>query len=200
MMINLKVPECSMLGWRTVTASKIEAKLIDLVSSSSLSRLRTISRRGDIILNGPIRPQPVYAHWMALILVSGESLRITFKSHFDTRTAKFFAARTYEQAPDKISDDRALDFFREFCNMTAGHLKLIFAENEVRVGVSLPALARGFDEIYYVRPANSATAGWALKCGDERVLCSTHVERFREFQLENVDLANGLTSGKVDFL
>lgn len=172
-------------------------ELAGIIRSASLSRIRNLASRDDVELFQPPAGRLVYAHWMSLILVSGKDVRITFKAHFDSRSATGFAARVY--GSEKVTQARAVDFFREFSNLTAGRVKAILAENNIQVALSLPALARGFDEVYYRAPEDSMSDAWGLRSGHHSVICSAHIEVFSPISLVH---SKGLEAeqGEVSYL
>ena len=173
--------------------------LFGLIRDSALSRLRLLAQRDDITLTEIATEPLVYSHWMSLILISGKSVRITFKAHFMTDSARFFAMKAYGIKSEEISKARVIDFFREYCNLTAGKLKIVLSNNKVSAGVSLPALARGFDEIFFPRPPGSAVKSWQLNCEDQHIACSAHIEMFEPIQLSELNI-NDDSEGDVDFL
>lgn len=178
-----------------------KANLINHIREASLSRLKIHSTRENIRLAELPHEPLVFAHWMSFILAAGPSLRITFKVHYMTEAAKFFAANTYRTSKEKISQSQALDFFREFCNLTMGQMKIVLAGSKIKVGVSLPIMARGFDEIFYPRPKNSILNYWSLSCEEEKVFCSTQIEVHEDFVLQKDWKKNSDADlGQVEFL
>ena len=67
--------------------------------------------------------------------------------------------------------------------LTAGEPFL--EENNVKIGTSLPLLARGFDDIFF--PVSSAISSiedrWRMQSGDVGVLCSTTFEIYRKVKI-----------------
>ena len=182
------------------TAESTTSQMERIVREASLSRLKILSRESAISVVERDTPSLVYAHWMALILVSGRSVRITFKAHYMTDVAQFFASKTFNQPEDQVSQARAQDFFREYCNLVGGHLKSVLAYNDVKVGVSLPALARGFDEVFYPRSPDSVVKNWSLTSRNRVIDCTTHIELFEKVSLSHHGQYKSSDSGRVDFL
>ncbi len=175
-------------------------QLIRLVKGISLSRLKILSNRSEILSADIVKESLVYGHWMALILASGRDLRLTLKIHYMTKVAKFFAAKAYSTAATELSQLRAMDFCRELCNLSGGNLKVLLAQNNVKVGVSLPVVTRGFDDLYYSRSEDTIFSHWRLSCEGYSIDCTANVEVLAPFQL--IQLADGgeSDSGDVDFL
>jgi hypothetical protein len=174
--------------------------LLDIIQQSSLSRLKSLSKRDDVDLLAMDENPLVCAHWMSLILLSGPQLRVTFKTHFMLEAAQTFACKAYQMESREVSQLRGKDFFREFCNLTAGHAKLVLAANDVRVGVSLPALARGFDDIFYPRDKLSAVRHWKLVCNEASVICSVHFDIFGSVAIRKMNIDQDQAVGDVELL
>jgi hypothetical protein len=180
--------------------TKAIVDLLGIVEKSSLSRLKNFSKRDTIEILPVNDPPLVCAHWMALILLSGPRLRTTFKTHFMTEAAQFFASKTYQLNAHEVSRTRGQNFFREFCNLTAGHVKLILAANEIKMGVSLPALARGFDDIFYPQDTASVVRYWSLACEGRSVICSVHFDFYDSVEIIRAEGDHVDSVGDVDFL
>jgi CheY-specific phosphatase CheX len=174
--------------------------LTQLIRDSSLSRMQQLSKRKNIQI-GEISKDPlVFAHWMSFILLSGKDLRILFKAHYMSHSAKFFAEKAFASEKETVTKLRVLDFFKEFCNLTAGNIKIALASNKVKVGISLPILARGFDEIFYPRPADSIMKCWSLECEDEIIFCSVHIAILQPISVKYEATGTSINEGEVEFL
>jgi CheY-specific phosphatase CheX len=90
----------------------------------------------------------VLGHWSALILISGTAVRVTFRVYFSTETAKKLASGAYKMSESLVNSDQAYDFMKEYCNLCAGRVKLLLLTNNLQVGISLPLVTRGFDQVF----------------------------------------------------
>lgn len=193
----------------------IKDKIISITRHSIEGRARLHSHNTGFNLcepNRDFKPGQVLGHWMSLILVSGESLRMTIKLHYDLHDVKTIAYRTYGKASeDQLSDKQALDFMKELCNLSAGQLVKIFEENNLPMGMSLPLCARGFYEIFSdytptVKPFVKFSDLWSLKCDDCVFMMSCVVEILDTFALRNIlkyeipTEAESNDDGEMDFL
>ena len=177
------------------------AALFEIIRAASESRIKLLSKRNAVGISPNIdRPPLVFGHWMSLILVSGRSLRITFKAHFMTEAAKFFAARPFQLKQDEVSQSRAIDFYREYVNLTAGNIKQVLAENKIQVGVSLPALARGFDDVFFPRRPGMQTRSWRFSCDAAEFFCSSHVELFEPIVIKKNPGNEVQDKGNVEYI
>jgi hypothetical protein len=127
---------------------------------------------------------------MAVILVSGSALRVTFKAHYMTRDAKKFAAEAFAKASDQVTDAQAADFMKEFCNLTAGGIKLVLEVSKIPVGISLPLTTRGFDEIFdsQVDEPTAFMTRWCLVSAEAKIWCSATIEIYDSARLQAADL------------
>lgn len=173
--------------------------LIEHQKRSSLKLIRTFSRRVDIQLSSVEKDHLVYGHWMAFILVSSPQVRVTFKAHFMLETAKSLAARIYGITSRPLTLREGTDFFREYCNLVAGDVKIALVHNKVDAAASLPILSRGFDEIFFPHPPNSIRAAWKFISPDFKFYCSTQVEKLEEFRFEGDNSWYESKKGEIEF-
>lgn len=193
----------------------IKDKIISITRHSIEDRVRLHSHNTAFNLCKPERdfkPGQVLGHWMSLILVSGESLRMTIKLHYNLYDVKMVAFRAYgKEAADQLSDKQAIDFMKELCNLSAGQLVKIFEENNLPLGMSLPLCARGFNEIFSdytpaVKPFVKFGDLWGIKCEDSVFMLTSVVEILDTFALRNIlkyeiPLATAESDdGEMDFL
>ncbi|SMF36455.1 chemotaxis protein CheX [Pseudobacteriovorax antillogorgiicola] len=139
----------------------------------------------------------VYGHWMAFILISGSSVRVTLKLHFSNRTAKIMLGNKVKNETDKDKLERiSMDFMKEQCNLMAGALKTTFNNSKIITGLSIPLVTRGFDEAVFSDKLDHGKINdvWRLTWGQEEgdVICSSVTEvlqwsDFNGFSYEEVD-------------
>lgn len=137
----------------------------------------------------------VFANCMSMIIISGKSLRTVLKAHFNHKDSKPLARRLF--GVDKIDDRRSYDVMKEYCNLAAGFLKKICIEQNVPVGISLPVVTMGFNEVFTdldgVEQRIIFEDCWKLEYPEGAIICSCHVDVFEAEALENmidVTLAN----------
>lgn len=179
--------------------------LKSLLRSISLDSLRVFSQTNDLSLESLPDLPKVYGHWMAMALVAGPQIRVTFKVHFMSESGAHLSHKAAGRAANQMTVEATSDFMKEYCNMTLGALKKILAENGLRSAISLPFLTRGFDEVFF--PISSgvlmARDYWKIHFDKYFIACSGLFEVFES----NVDLS-GLPSevkgqtdvGDVEFL
>ena len=165
----------------------------------SLSRLRSHSVDMSVRLAEQNSDAIVRAHWMALILAAGKDVRVTFKTHFMSEDARVFSRNSFEASPVRI--EQMLDFFKEFCNLTIGGLKFFFESNQVQVGVGLPLVTRGFDELFFPPVVGGSTFcdKWRLETDKAKVDCAVSFEFFNPLKLTNSGSENDMDGEGIEF-
>ena len=94
-------------------------------------------------------PGQVLGNWMSLILITGSALKITLKLHFSHKDIKSLIYPIYQKSSAaEISDQQAMDFVKELCNLTAGFIEQTFESHDISLGISLPLGTRGFYELF----------------------------------------------------
>lgn len=179
----------------------VDKILISKIREVSVSRLAKISHLKTIHTFEVLETWPVLAHRMAVILVSGRKFRMTFKAQFSSDSARFFAHQAYNVDESEVTIAQAEDFVREFCNTVAGHIKSGLVKNSVQVGLSLPTIARGFDNFYFREPSGESVFKdrWKLASHQAEIYCTVQIEILSPITLDE-KLMDIEDSGEVDFL
>ena len=192
----------------------LKDKLKELVRHASMSRLKIHTDSIDVDtkeLDFSFMPGKILASNMVFILVSGDAVRLTFKVHFNTRTAKNLALRIFGgESADQISEKQAIDYFKEYGNLVAGHVITLLGESNIELGISLPLCTRGFYEVFsdyteYQYPVVSYSDFWELHVNGHAVFCSAQYEILNKKPLENLvdyEIAEraGDDDGEMEFL
>ena len=181
------------------------AKLKELVRQVSITRFKQSSQNDEYnLLEVPKSSEKtVFDHWMSLILISGKSLRITFKTHFNIKTCRKIASPIYGKKPDDIAVRQAQDFVKEYGNLAAGFLKKIFEEQDVDVGISLPLVIRGFDEVFFDKTQDDAKLEdcWRLDNGSTSLVCTSLLEVYQPEVIQELDFTiEEEEEEEIDFL
>lgn len=177
------------------TVDLIKNKITAIIRHSAEDSVRLQSHNTEFKLAEPdrnLKLGQVLGNRMSLILVSGETLRVTFKLHYNIGEIKDIAHRAYgKNTPAELSDQQAMDFMKELCNLSAGQIVKIFEQNDLLLGMSLPLGARGFYDIF----SDYATATqpyvkfgdlWSLKFGECNIMMSSVVEMLDTQALSNI--------------
>lgn len=173
----------------------------NLIRNTSAHALKAMSQKKEIQVEDVLIKNKILGHWMTLISVSGEQLHITFKVQFSIDMARNFATQVLGNHKNDISNSHSKDFIREFCNLVAGNIKNKLSENNIVVGISLPLLSRGFDDLFFAATerAEASHDRWALTHYDCSVFCSTDIQIAADLHLpENIDQITS-SSGEVEF-
>lgn len=181
--------------------SVLKTRLCELLRYASLSRLIIHAATSEIRVKASepgFIPGKILGTHMVLILVSGEALRLTFKLHFEMKTAKALASRIFGSNPDSpLADGQAIDYIKEYGNLIAGSVVTLMAPYGIELGISLPLSTRGFYEVFadYTEknhPIVSYGDFWNLDVDGHEIHCSAHVE------IMNREMIAGLADFSAD--
>ena len=170
----------------------LKDKLKELVRHASASRLKIHTTSSEVEtkeLGSAFRPGRILASNMVFILVSGDALRLTFKVHFASGTAKTLAFRIFGgNSPADISEKQAIDYFKEYGNLVAGSVVTLLGENGIELGISLPLSTRGFYEVFSdysekQHPIVTCCDFWELRANGKGIHCSAVLEILNQKQL-----------------
>ncbi|MBC7456713.1 MAG: hypothetical protein H7235_00425 [Bdellovibrionaceae bacterium] len=174
--------------------------LNSIIRKKSHTSLASVTRSNDIQIEDSDLNQAVCSHWMALITVIGNDIKITFKIQFTTETAKYFA--TIARENKELSNANSRDFIREYCNVVAGALKHTLTKNDYLTSISLPILCRGFDDLFFTASDRSGTPTdrWQLKNINYVLHLSSFVETSSQIKIISDDQEDTGQSGDIEFL
>lgn len=174
-------------------ADDIKKKFGEIVRYVTLSRMRSYASCEDfsiVELNGVIPHGYVFANNMSMIIVAGQALRVILKAHFNHKDSKPIAARLY--GLEEVSDARSRDVMKEYCNLSAGFLKKVCIENDLPVGISLPVVTMGFNEVFSelegIDKKIVFNDCWKLVYADSDIICSCHIDVLNVPALEKLML------------
>lgn len=145
----------SMMGAKTQVSivdekAEIKSRFTDIIRQVSLLRMKAYSENDDFKLKEASKYNPhgyVFANYMAMIIIAGQSVKITFKTFFNHQDSEPIARYLYNT--DTVDHHRSLDVIKEYCNLAAGYMKKVLVENDIQVGISLPIATRGFNEVFW---------------------------------------------------
>lgn len=187
--------------------SPLISPLIYMIRECSLTRLKKQVKLENLTLVNTDPRLLIFGHWLSTILIFNESIKIIFKAHFISSEVEPFVNMIYKGTDKKIGASQIADFVREFCNLTAGNVKAILAQNKLDTGIGLPLVTRGFDEIFYPCANNNTSFSdiWRIEYDkDCSIVCSVFIEILDNCVRETIAAANFNTSkpmgGEIDFL
>ena len=177
----------------------------ELIRSQFLSCLQRSSYLESAHIAEAAFDEPVYDQYISLIMLHSDVLSVTLKGHFSLETARKSLAGRHGKPWQDIGKELALDYMKEMFNVAAGRIKSHLAANNISIGISIPFITRGFDELLFSDKINPheihdyCQVGW----DDQKItLCSqifiNDISFFDDFKLtiNNAD-TNG---GKGEFL
>jgi CheY-specific phosphatase CheX len=181
----------------------LKEKLGELVRYASQSRLAIHTDAEEVEvrpMDAVFRPGRILASDMVFILISGEAIRLTFKVHFNIRTARLLAWKIFGgDSSVNISEKQARDYFKEYGNLVAGSVVTLFGKFGIELGISLPLCTRGFYEVFSdysekQNPVVTYSDFWMLGVNDQEIHCSVQFEildkskfsQFVDFEIDEV--------------
>lgn len=190
--------------------SEVNSKIPFLGQAVEIARDRFQSfntRGGEVSSQLAENIYGLFAPWAAIILVSGSDYRLTFKVHFSLIHAKQIAIDPKDGASAALDSQnlntKCFDYMKEFCNLYAGSLKRAFADSNVSMGISLPLLTRGFDEVFFPKAdfKNTFEVFWDLTNQLGTVRCSLFIETLNVENLKKLNIKlDSSNEGEIDFL
>ena len=178
----------------------------DILRHKALETLKIRSKVDDIVLEEVANKDDfLYGPMMAFLLIHGDSFRVTFKVHYYLKTAKSLAAALLGRPAEEITVDLTKDFMKEFCNIVGGEVRASITRLNVRVGVTLPFIISGFDEVLFsdeISPS-SVMDYWQLKWNGGFVVCSSVIDIRDPQLLQGIETRaedENDTAGEIVFL
>lgn len=121
---------------------------------------------------------PVFAHWLSMILMTSSDLRITFKVFYSNKTARKMAAHSMEVPETKVGNHTLAFYMREYVNLTAETVEKNLADNGITVGLSLPIVTRGFDEVFseFTKFGSLSETKWRVETEAGSLFCCAIIQ------------------------
>jgi len=125
--------------------------LLDSVRAAASQRMRDSSRQPDLeftpleVCTGRSR---VYANHSAYILLASNMFSLTLIAHYNVEGIRPLVGSALGMSANDASPFLAMDFVKEFCNLTAGSLARSLRETGINLGISLPVGLRGYSKIF----------------------------------------------------
>jgi hypothetical protein len=150
------------------------------------SCLKTFARLKDVQITEDPGKELVAGHWLAVIVIQGEAVRIVLKVQSESQPVAELFAKTMRADPADVSNQQVKDFLREVCNLAAGVTKKGLAQCGIDTGISLPLATRGFDNLFFRSSAGPGTIEdrWKLTWEGGTLRCYSSVDILNEGQLK----------------
>ena len=146
----------------------------------------------------------LYGQWMSVILLSGQALQCTLKMHYFNDTALALSSHSLGLARAKIKPGMLTDYMRELTNLFAGEIKAQLFANKILVGISLPLITRGFDEILFSDNLGKFIVRdyWKFLWSGNEIVLTAETEVFQPDIFNSVTIKefNAEDEGDIDFL
>lgn len=124
----------------------------------------------------------LFAEKVANIVIAGTDLRMIFKIHYTNDLGETLMGDLDDGK--KVSTHLIDDYFLEMCNIAAGRIKLVFLEQNIVLGFSIPIKTKAFDDLFNLNSSGNFSSEWHWDIAWEK--CTAHLSLFVE--LLNADL------------
>ncbi len=179
-----------------------------LLRDASVLQARQYFGEPSVVLGadtGGFRLGQVLKRYMAIVILNSEHLRVVVKVHFDPHQVHAYRGWP-EPATGEATEQRVVDFMKEFANQCGGRVCRAFDAQGLAMGMSVPLCARGIYELYadYETRAGAITKFgdfWRLDGPFGQLFCSCYFEASPDTDFSHVrceDTADD--EGELDFL
>ncbi|MFK7824644.1 MAG: hypothetical protein AB8G05_10825 [Oligoflexales bacterium] len=145
--------------------------------------------------------------WLTLILISGTKIKICFKSHFSNTSVRAHLAHKFDNKDKNLTLEMGFDLLKEYCNLVGGGIKECLVSDNRTMGLSLPLLTRGFDEVLFVDRMKRSNKRlfrdiWRLSTSYNEIICSSEIYMIDWSSLDDVDepKTQREAGGELEFL
>ncbi|SME98162.1 hypothetical protein [Pseudobacteriovorax antillogorgiicola] len=151
----------------------------------------------------------IFGHWMTLIIISGKKLKICLKTHFNTAEGFYLLEQSTIGRKKRSEADllRSFDFMKELSNEVAGRIKSSLGSENSAIGLSLPLLTRGFDEVLFIDRIIKANKGeeraretWSINCNGHLVTYTAEVQVLEWDVFNDLQTPQEDSAGNTEFL
>ena len=160
-------------------------KLKDALRDAAINRLRSVIPDSKFeVVKMESHPSLSEDDWMVKIIVESEDLIFTFRVYYQVEDAKRFASDKASFKGKTISPFLCHDFIREYCNLTAGAVKIWLQSNYTALKdtgelvVNLPNQKPALSEPLSIMDDEDEEIYdfWIFSLDDSQILCSWDVE------------------------
>ena len=193
---NKKITDKQVQNFKFILRRSCETRFVSSLKKQEKILISEMENHDDFL----------YGQWMSIILLSGPSLQATLKLHYYNSSAKHITATALGIDDHNVKDTMLMDHMKELTNLFAGEVKAQLFHNDILVGISLPLITRGFDEVLFSdRIGNHQVKDfWTMSSESDRikVTVTTESEVFHPDIFEDVKFLeqNEEDEGEVDFL
>ncbi|MFZ3230788.1 MAG: hypothetical protein WA160_11330 [Pseudobdellovibrio sp.] len=140
---------------------------------------------------------------MSLILVANADFRLLIKVHCNECDVKSLAKEALQFVEHDLQSGLG-DFIKELTNLLGGALKRSLEASQIEIGLSLPLLIRGFDELFSEKKASSESSYFSLGSSGQKIIVHVQLDFLNEKArqiLANVNFsADANSAGGFEFL
>lgn len=86
---------------------------------------------------------------LSFVLICHTAIKILYTAHFMYKDARNIASKKYHIDPKRVSNEQAIDYFKEFCNVASGYIGRSFADHGLEFSHSLAFAIQGYNDIFF---------------------------------------------------
>ncbi len=144
--------------------------------------------------------------WLCLVVLASPDFVVHQKVLFSPASENFFLRRMGLKIASASAADKDLtplfDFIKEFSNLQAGSLKAVIESNNSDIGMSLPIIMQGFEDLYFRDRADVAESIWKITNSNVSLHIQMSVEILnpQSFEALTLKLPTPQARRKIDYL
>ena len=151
--------------------------LVSRARGYSIDRFKVFSGISDAVQEDANQEDIDVFPITAQIIVAGSELEIVYRIHFAMPAVKKITMTRL--GLDSCTDELAVDYVREFCNVVSGQIKAILDAADVSLAHGLPFVLTDFGNSLGLsnNPGSRLNSYWRLKSASNGdIACSLHIE------------------------
>jgi hypothetical protein len=145
------------------------------------TKIEGLKKRDLFISDGTENPD--IGKKLTFVMAESTSVRFSFQAFFTHEMANVFMSESNKEKSgiDHPNED-VIDFMKEFCNLTAGGIKMILAKGHDRLSnLSLPMITRSQDSIFLMADSSVDDIrlieySWDICFNNQKITCKITVE------------------------
>lgn len=169
-----------------LNSTQVTHRMKDIISEQVRSYFSNSSLNIQMIEN---KEETLFLNRMALILVANSDFRLLIKVHCNECDIKSLAKEAL-QFSDVDLNTGLIDFIKELTNLLGGALKRSLESANLQIGLSLPLMIRGFDELFSEASSQSEVTVFSLGTPSQRILVQVQIDYLTEKSKETLEQVN----------
>lgn len=113
--------------------------------------------------------------YLNLILLKSEKLLLNYMIHYNPNNLMAITSLAFQRSLNEIDEKRVEQFVREFSNIMAGKLQLLFKSGNIHLEIGLPWVTLDIDRYFYESNKNVSQSlfRWDIRINKEILFLNT---------------------------